>query len=72
MRGIVFFAGRAVQTVVRAQYDLALELLQHAVTLDPNFAVAWGELGRLYWQAARAHWTNTPEISFDKAIECAE
>ncbi len=63
---------RGANSSARAQYDLALELLQHAVTLDPKFAVAWVELGRLYWQAARAHWTNTPEISFDKAIECAE
>jgi adenylate cyclase len=56
----------------RAQYESALELLEKAVTLDPNFAIAWVVLGRLHWQAARAYWSDPPEISFDKAVECAE
>ena len=56
----------------RPNMHQAREFLERAVTLDPNFAVAWVVLGRVHWQDARAHWTNTPEKSLDRAAECAE
>jgi TolB-like protein/cytochrome c-type biogenesis protein CcmH/NrfG len=63
---------RDVASGARADYDQGRERLERAVALDPNFAVAWVLLGRLYWHAARAHWTGAPEASFGKAVECAE
>jgi TolB-like protein len=63
---------RDVTSATRAKREQAQELLERAVTLDPNFAVAWVYLCRLHWQDARAHWTSTPEKSLDKAAECVE
>ncbi len=63
---------RDVTSATRAKKVRAQELLERAVTIDPNFAVAWAYLCRLHWQDARAHWTDTPGKSLDKAAECAE
>jgi TolB-like protein/cytochrome c-type biogenesis protein CcmH/NrfG len=63
---------RDVTSATRPNKERAQELLERAVTLDPNFAVAWVYLCRLHWQDARAHWTDTPEESLDRAAECAE
>ncbi len=65
-------ASSASSSATRATRDQAREFLERAVTLDPNFAVAWVHLGRLHWTDARAHWTGTPEKSLDRAAECAE
>src|SRR5262249_22161781 len=34
----------------KGKWDEAQKLLEKAVSLDPQFAVAWGELGRVYLQ----------------------
>ena len=65
-------ASSASSSATRATRDQAREFLERAVTLDPNFAVAWVHLGRSHWTDARAHWTGTPEKSLDRAAECAE
>ena len=51
------------------QYDTAREHLSHAVTLDPNYSVAWKFLGKAALEqgdnaAAREAWT--------KGLACAE
>ena len=43
-------------------YDRAIEQYKHALQLDPNYALAWAKLARVYiWQG------NTPELSVSDA-----
>ena len=46
----------------------ARKLLEKAVELDPNYAHAWQEIGRMHYRDARFAWTDTP----DKSLELAE
>ncbi len=43
---------RGVEAFERSQFDIAEELFKVAVSKNPNFAEAWGYLGRLYFTLA--------------------
>ena len=41
----------------------ARKLFEKAVELDPNYAHAWQEIGRMHYRDARFGWTDTPDQS---------
>jgi len=50
-----YLSGRSLSNAIgNESTSLAIEQLEHAVTLDPSFAVAWGELAFNYGTVARA------------------
>ena len=50
----------------------ARKLFEKAVALDPNYAHAWQEIGRMHYRDARFGWTNTPGQSLALAEELAQ
>ncbi len=50
----------------------ARKLFEKAVELDPNYAHAWQEIGRMYYRDARFGWTDTPGRSLTLAEELAQ
>jgi len=50
----------------------ARKLYEKAVELDPNYAHAWQEIGRLHYRDARFGWTDTPDKSLELAEELAQ
>jgi len=56
----------------REENQIARNLLEEALQLDPNFATAWVWLGHTYWIDVRYLWTSAPDESLAKAAECAE
>jgi adenylate cyclase len=63
---------RLMVNAVRADNELARELLQEAVRLDPTYASAWCALGWVCWSDARHHWIRPREESLAMAWERAE
>ena len=49
----------------------ARRLYEKAIALDPNYAHAWQEIGRLHYRDARFGWTDTPAQSLKLAEEFA-
>ena len=64
--------GRLIENHVREDTEMARELLQEAVQLDPNYASAWCALGWAHWGEARHQWSVSSEESLAKAWEKAE
>jgi len=50
----------------------ARRLYEKAIALDPNYAHAWQEIGRLHYRDARFGWTDTPVQSLELAEEFAQ
>lgn len=50
----------------------ARRLYEKAIALDPNYAHAWQEIGRLHYRDARFGWTDTPAHSLELAEEFAQ
>ncbi|MBW1771120.1 MAG: adenylate/guanylate cyclase domain-containing protein [Deltaproteobacteria bacterium] len=50
----------------------ARSLYEKAIALDPNYAHAWQEIGRLHYRDARFGWTDTPAQSLELAEEFAQ
>jgi len=50
----------------------ARKLFEKAVALDPNYAHAWQEIGRMHYRDARFGWTDTPDQSLSLAEELAQ
>ena len=50
----------------------ARKLLEEALALDPNYAAAWVWLGQMHWHDARFLWSDAPDESLAKALECAK
>jgi TolB-like protein/class 3 adenylate cyclase/Flp pilus assembly protein TadD len=50
----------------------ARKLLEKAVELDPNYAHAWQEIGRMHYRDARFGWTDTPDQSLALAEKLAK
>jgi adenylate cyclase len=50
----------------------ARKLLEKAVELDPNYAHAWQEIGRMHYRDAKFDWTDTPDKSLDLAEKLAK
>jgi len=50
----------------------ARKLFEKAVALDPNYAHAWQEIGRMHYRDARFGWTDTPDKSLSLAEELAQ
>jgi TolB-like protein/class 3 adenylate cyclase/lipopolysaccharide biosynthesis regulator YciM len=50
----------------------ARKLYEKALELDPNYAHAWQEIGRLHYRDARFGWTDTPAQSLTLAEELAQ
>jgi adenylate cyclase len=49
-----------------------MEMYEKALKLDPNFVTAIVYLGWKHWQIAYRGWSESPEESFQKAIEMAQ
>ncbi|MEJ2235257.1 MAG: tetratricopeptide repeat protein [Syntrophobacterales bacterium] len=49
----------------------ARKLFEKAVEIDPNFAYAWQEIGRMHYRDARFGWTDNPVESLKLAEELA-
>ena len=48
-------------------------LLEQAIRLDENYALAWGALAEAYWKEARNEgWSASPERSFDLSVEASD
>jgi adenylate cyclase len=50
----------------------ARKLFEKAVEIDPNFAYAWQEIGRMHYRDARFGWTDKPAESLKLAEELAQ
>ncbi|MGD9233941.1 MAG: tetratricopeptide repeat protein [Desulfobacterales bacterium] len=50
----------------------ARKLFEKAVEIDPNFAYAWQEIGRMHYRDARFGWTDSPAESLKLAEELAK
>ena len=50
----------------------ARKLFEKAVEIDPNFAYAWQEIGRMHYRDARFGWTDSPAESLKLAEELAQ
>ncbi|MDH4204920.1 MAG: tetratricopeptide repeat protein [Desulfobacteraceae bacterium] len=50
----------------------ARKLFEKAVELDPNYAHAWQEIGRMHYRDARFGWTDTPDQSLALAEQLAQ
>jgi adenylate cyclase len=50
----------------------ARKLFEKAVEIDPNFAYAWQEIGRMHYRDARFGWTDKPAQSLKLAEELAQ
>ncbi len=50
----------------------ARKLFEKAAALDPNYAHAWQEIGRMHYRDARFGWTDTPDQSLALAEELAQ
>lgn len=65
---------RARQLLVRfnrENLDQAAELLRQAVALDPEYAVAWAELGGIYTRQASWGWTPRSD-GYERALKAVE
>jgi adenylate cyclase len=56
----------------KAENQVARKLVEEALQLDPNYAVAWVWLGQIYWHDVRLLWASVPDETLAKAAECAE
>ena len=56
----------------KADNAQARKLFEKAVELDPNYAHAWQEIGRMHYRDARFGWTDTPDRSLALAEELAK
>jgi adenylate cyclase len=56
----------------REENQIARNLLDEALQLDPDYAAAWVWLGHTYWHDVRFLWASAPDESLAKAAECAE
>ncbi len=63
---------RLMQNAVRADNQMARQLLQEAVGLDPKYASAWCALGWVHWSDARLQWIRSRDESLTMAWERAE
>ncbi len=52
--------------------QIARNLLDEALQLDPDYAAAWVWLGHTYRRDVRFLWASAPDESLAKAAECAE
>jgi adenylate cyclase len=50
----------------------ARKLFEKAVEVDPNFAYAWQEIGRMHYRDARFGWTDNPAESLNLAEKLAK
>ena len=50
----------------------ARKLFEKAVEIDPNFAYAWQEIGRMHYREARFGWSDSPAESLKLAEELAQ
>jgi adenylate cyclase len=50
----------------------ALELLERAKKLDPEYPFLWTALAQVHFVDARFGWTKSPAESYKRALECAE
>jgi adenylate cyclase len=50
----------------------ARKLFEKAVEIDPNYAHAWQEIGRMHYRDARFGWTDTPDQSLVLAEKLAK
>ncbi len=50
----------------------ARKLYEKAIALDPNYAHAWQEIGRLHYRDAKFGWTDTPDQSLTLAEKLAK
>jgi len=50
----------------------ARKLFEKAAELDPNYAYAWQEIGRMHYRDARFGWTDTPDQSLTLAEKLAQ
>ena len=65
-------AQRRLRLFTREDNNLARELIERALHLDPNFAAAWGILAWTHLADARVGWGGSNEQSLRKGIEAAE
>ncbi len=56
----------------RAVFKEAIELLQHAIKIDPNYADAYAGLGMAYNLDFQNGWSDAPELSGKRGLECGE
>ena len=54
-----------------ATTDEAIQLIERAVELDPEFAAGWSELAITRYLTASCGWAESPDV-WDRTIECAE
>ncbi len=65
-------AVRHAANITREENQIARKLVEEALQLDPNYAVAWVWLGHTYRYDVRFLWASAPDESLAKAAECAE
>ena len=52
--------------------EIARQLCEEAIALDPNYASGYVLLAWTYWEEANSRWTRTPAKSLEKALELAK
>ena len=50
----------------------AREIYKRAIELDPEYALAWAQLGATHFFAGRFQWSNSADESFERAIELSK
>jgi adenylate cyclase len=50
----------------------ARQLMERGIELDPNYALLWTHLGGTHFLDARFGWSESPEESFKRAVECTK
>jgi adenylate cyclase len=56
----------------KTKSEIAIQLLERAIALDPRYAHAMAMLGIQYWYNARKGWTERPDDAFKRAEGLAE
>jgi TolB-like protein len=56
----------------RSSWPAVKRLVERALTLDPDYAVAWTMLGWWHWEEAFCGWSKDPDASIAASIEAAE
>jgi adenylate cyclase len=58
--------------VTKQNNDTARQLFEEAIALDPNYALAYANLGLSYFYDARFGWSESPGKTLQKAFELAQ
>jgi len=60
------------ETYIHSNVITAQKLVKKALELDPDYAMAWAELGWTYWEESVNNWSADPEHTMQLAFEAAQ